>query len=298
MAVTRTFPAKTSLKQLMPIMNSLGAHVAAKLGHFGSDERTLTDDLCDMFYIWAQRPELGSFLRGIPVEEQNLINRLPDRPLDVIITKTTQQEEAAVGADLGLRVSTPLGVKRALMQAKVYDPKDNKLRCDSPNEWDRLWGQLVLMSSRSELAFFLIYVPSDKLNKADQGISTWEQGFDDSSRTKTSSKFGATLLPVNKLLDNRNNWRYPKPVTHLGNGKFRPDGISLGKLLLDMLLCRQGQWLPHSMFREEERPHPDTYPVNYVPYREISLTVDNLTEDEWQEFIDEARSNIEGVDLT
>jgi hypothetical protein len=75
--------------------------------------------------------------------------------------------------------------------------------------------------------------------------------------------------------------------------------MSLGRLLLDMLLCRQGKWLPHSMFTEDsERRQLDTYPVNYVPYREISLTVDNLTEDEWQEFVGEVRSNVEGINLT
>jgi hypothetical protein len=301
-AVTRTFPAKASLKDLVIITNSLGAHVAAKLDHFASDERTLTDDLCDMFYIWARKEHAHSHahMRGIPDEELKLISLLPDKKFDVSITKTTQQEEATVGADFALKVTTPLGVKRALMQAKVYDPQDDKLRCDSLAGWDKLWGQLVLMRSRSNLSFFLIYVPACKLNRATQGIGTWEQQLHESQTSLTSSKFGVSLISADQLLDNSNNWRFPHPLIHVGNGKFRPKGISLTKLLIDMLLCRQGVWTSDGISPVDQPPEDrrDVYPVNYLPYREISISFDNLTADEWLEVTNGITQNIGNLALT
>lgn len=301
MAVTRTFPARASLKDLVVIMNSLGAHVAAKLDHFASDERTLTDDLCDMFYIWAKQGH-ARFQRfpSLPPEEQQLINSLPDRVFDVSITKTTQQEEATVGADFALKVTTPLGVKRALMQAKVYDPQDNKLRCDSAAGWDKLWGQLVLMRSRSNLSFFLIYVPGGKLNRATQGIGTWEQQLREPHKSATSSKFGVTLIATDQLLDGSNGWRHYHPVTSLSNGEFQPKGISLAKLLIEMLLCKQGVWTSDGVnpVDQPRRGERDVYPVNYVPYREISISFDKLTEDEWREFVGGVARDIENIPLT
>ena len=53
MAITRNFPVTTDISLLPEIANSLGAHLAAKLQGFASDERTLTDEFCDMICIWA-----------------------------------------------------------------------------------------------------------------------------------------------------------------------------------------------------------------------------------------------------
>lgn len=302
MPVTRSFSARASLKTLVVIMNSLGAHVAAKLGHFGTDERTLTDDLCDMFYVWAEQSSGASAIPSFsgPASERDLLNALPDRLFKVTITKTTQQEEAAVGADLGVRLETPLGVKRALLQAKVYDPKDDRLRCDSPQEWDSLWAQLVLMRDRNPLAFLLVYVPAAKLNWADQGIATWEQGYRVEERTGTSSKFGATLIPVDRLLDSANNWLFYQPVRHVGDGCFCPEGISLAKLLIEMLLCRRGEWLTGWQFglKGAGPQHENSYPVHYVPYREIAISFDDMTPQEWTGFVDTLSAALEGVDIT
>jgi hypothetical protein len=239
---------------------------------------------------------------AVPASESDLIDALPDRPFKVTITKTTQQEEAAIGADLGIRIESPLGVKRALMQAKVYDPQDDRLRCDSPAEWDRVWNQLFLMHNRSPLAFFLIYVPAAKLNWAPQGIPTWEQGYRPEKQTDTSSKFGATLIPVDSLLNSKNNynWQYPKPVSHIGDGRFRPEGISLAKLLIEMVLCRQGDWIPSRQFRPEGIgiQDDDSYPVRYVPYREIAISFNDLPDDEWNDFVASLNTAIEEMNIT
>jgi hypothetical protein len=54
MPVKRVFRAQTELNAIPAIGDSLGTHLAAKLQAFGSDERTLTDELCDMLCVWAE----------------------------------------------------------------------------------------------------------------------------------------------------------------------------------------------------------------------------------------------------
>lgn len=207
MAVTRKFPAAIELTRLIEILNSLGAHLSAKLDHFATDERTLTDELCDMFYIWCQS---NTHLRR--PGSSGLV-------LEMEVSKTTQQEEAVVGADLGLHVHTPSGVKRALFQAKVFDPVDDRLRCDSSSGWDKLWSQLVLMQRRSpELAYLLIYVPRTHLDGRGYDFNTWEQGFGRGGGSGASSKFGITLIPVQDLIDAHSDWKWRPPVRHLGGG--------------------------------------------------------------------------------
>lgn len=295
MPVTRTFPATVSLANLVCMANSLGAHVAAKLGHFGTDERTLTDDLCDMFYTWAR---IGEMRVPMSADERRLIAVLPSRQIDVEISKTTQQKESEIGADLAIRVESPLGVKRTLIQAKVFDPQDDELRCNSPAGWDKLWGQLVLMRNRSRLAHMLIYVPADRLDCSNQGIPTWEQGFEFPTQTPTSSKFGVTLIPVEDILTPSNDWKYSPPVNHTGNGQFWPTGMSLSRLILEMLLCRQGTWQPAWQVDTGKGRDNDGYPIHYTPYREISLSITNMTTDDFNDFIGEVNNALEGVELT
>lgn len=293
MPVTRTFPAQLSLKQLVPIINSLGAHVAAKLGHFGTDERTLTDDLCDMFFTWAKSSRMPDFAGA----DQQLIDAVPNRQFDIEITKTTQQEEAAIGADLAVRVTSPLGVKLALMQAKVFDPQDDALRCDSPAGWDKLWAQLMLMRNRCPLSFFLIYVPADRLDCAVQGISTWEQGYKFQSQSTNSSKFGVTLIATDDLLTSEGNWCFSPPTQHVGNGQFRPAGISLCRLILEMILCRRGAWRDPWQVGIAPGKNHDSFPVHYIPYREIGISFNGVTEQEWNAFVTELEQCLENIEL-
>ena len=46
----------------VPILDSVAAHVASKLQEFGTDERTLTDELCDMFCIWSDAARIDQVL--------------------------------------------------------------------------------------------------------------------------------------------------------------------------------------------------------------------------------------------
>ena len=177
---------------------SVGAHVAAKLALFNSDERTLTDELIDMLCIW-----LG-------LESKISKSILPSQKFRLTLGKTTGSEEKLNGADLELIISSPLGVKRCLMQAKVFDPIDQKFRCDSKVGWEKLRNQLV--SARKEvgdLAFFLVYVPGGLLDRQRYGYGTYEQHSKYKASGSASSYFGATLIPVNQLLDPLDNWINP-----------------------------------------------------------------------------------------
>jgi len=277
--VVRNFTSKISIAELFPIFDSLGAHVAAKLEQFGTDERTLTDDWCDMFYIWSQHPNARLNLRGG--------RTFPHQSFPVLVSKTTQQEEATVGADLAITITTPEGTKRALIQAKVLDPKDQRLRCDTAEGWDKLWSQLVLMQKRNgDLSFLLVYVPASYLDGAEHGYATWEQGLVSGKPTSTSSEFGATLIPVGELLDSSGNWRHQPPLGHTSDGRFSPRGISVSDLLIDMLTCSRGVWRPYAaddaVFQANLRDH---FPVHYRAYREIGMSFAEASAETWGEAI-------------
>ncbi|HJP96739.1 MAG TPA: hypothetical protein VJ843_05230 [Candidatus Saccharimonadales bacterium] len=291
MPVLRDYTVQTSVGALLTIMDSLGAHVGSKLQLFATDERTLTDDLCDMFYIWAQQP-------GIPTPKY--YHPLLQRPLTMTISKSTQQEEADYGYDLGIKLDTPEGIKYAVLQAKVYDPQSNKLRCDSQQGWIKLSSQLILMrawlqSWGSDLAYLLIYVPISKLARPVLPVSTWEIGVAQTlkPRSKKNAAFGATLIRFDSLLDKNQAWKLTPPVKHVRNGLFKPAGITLSRLLIDLLLCNQGRWIPRGGF-QADGSGPNTelrhgFPFNYIPYREIGISVEDISREEWREYITELR---------
>src|ERR1041385_9033629 len=114
-------PTRTSFKsrdltvgKVLGITKSIGAHIASKLQQFGSDERTLTDELCEMFFIWGDE--------RIPAEEVPSASSVLNQVLDVELEKFSQSREAEIGAYFALRIGSPLGQKRALFQVKVFDP--------------------------------------------------------------------------------------------------------------------------------------------------------------------------------
>ena len=78
---------RINLRQLPPITDSLGAHIAAKLARFGSDERTLTEEPCDMMYLWALQFSGGS-APSIPA--------CPSLDFDLTIVKVSHREEAKI----------------------------------------------------------------------------------------------------------------------------------------------------------------------------------------------------------
>lgn len=216
---------------MLALADSAGAHVAAKLECFGSDERTLTEELCDMMYVWAR---IGGPLSGGAA-------RAPS--FDLTITKVSQREEVRTGADLELIVTSPQGVKRALIQAKVLDPADLSLRCDSPKGWAKLRTQLKSAHTIVPgLAFLMVYVPGGELNGEAFAYGTWEQNFLATSGSGASSRFGASLFGVEDLLSRTYRWRYRDKVRYDGGGSFQVAPLSLSQLLLDMLLCSRGVW--------------------------------------------------------
>src|SRR5687768_16430933 len=91
MPTGKPFSVRTSLRTLAPALDSIGVHLAAKLAAFASDERTLTDELCDMLCIWAAAPHAGV---------QTSYGLLPGNLFDLSLAKTTTGEEVRTGADL------------------------------------------------------------------------------------------------------------------------------------------------------------------------------------------------------
>jgi hypothetical protein len=59
MSTAFSFSSTLTIGDIISPGKSVGAHLAAKLDLFSSDERTLTDELCDMLGIWFDRPFLG-----------------------------------------------------------------------------------------------------------------------------------------------------------------------------------------------------------------------------------------------
>lgn len=233
MAIKRDYDCYLDSTELKAITRSIGSHIAAKLQAFGSDERTLTDELCDMLLIWSQSFDASHSRRA--------------GKLHLKLTKTTQIEEAASGADLELIVRMPWGLKKALLQAKVLDPNDDptkiRLRYDSRAGWEKLRQQLKALDKNSPgLGFLTIYVPGGELLTTPSEFSTWEQSIVSSTKGSTSSEKGILFFPVQDLLGKSMKWRRrKKKLEYRGNGKFFPAGISLTTLLTDLLICRRGQ---------------------------------------------------------
>ena len=233
MPTQRTFKARIDINDIREPARAVGAHLSAKLQCFGTDERTLTDELCDMLCIW-----LG-------IEAERTRAEIPTGPdaINIIVSKMTPAEEVRNGADLELIVSSPLGLKRCLVQAKVLDPDTGKLRCDSTGGWRKLRQQLVAARKEvGDLAFLLVYVPGGLLNNQTYTYGTYEQAFMEEASGPTEACFGATLIPVDALLSPTGRWRYKAKVRQPVPGVFI-DGIAFWQLLLELLLCRRSVWI-------------------------------------------------------
>ena len=244
-----------------------GAHLAAKLDCFSTDERTLTDELCDMLCIW--------------LVIQVMTGRHATSSLfDLSLAKTTTAEETEHGADLELIVASPLGRKRCLIQAKVLDPERQRLRCDSTEGWEKLRSQLVnCRDEAGDLAYLLVYIPGRLLDRQEFGFGTYEQGFLNSTPLSKAphnkeSYFGATIIPVSELIRPSGQWRSTKyKVKRDKNGSFK-GGIPFWRFLLELLLCRQGQWdNGNAPFNE----------VGLPPFRRFVMTASGISVTEWRE---------------
>lgn len=265
MPTTSTFTRRLGLADIPQPAKSVGAHLAAKLQLFHTDERTLTDELCDMLCIWlgmhACHPTTPT---------------AASRTFMLTISKTTTSEEAKNGADLELCVSSPLGVKKCLIQAKVLDPVSGRLRCDSKPGWKKLRTQLVASRRQvGNLAFLLVYVPGAVLNGKNYGFWTYEQLGHFTSKGTTPAYFGATLIPVDALLGPKGRWRNTQlKVPQTSVGKFK-GGLAFWRVLIELLLCHRSSWSAGTGAKHEGRMQA---------FRRLSIGASEITEGMWREF--------------
>jgi hypothetical protein len=232
MPTQRSFTSRINMGAIREPASAVGAHLSAKLECFGTDERTLTDELCDMLCIW-----LGIQAQRDPVEVPSGFGAI-----NITVAKMTTAQETVNGADLELVLRSPLGTKRCLIQAKVLDPQTVKLRCNSKVGWATLRKQLVAARKETaDLTFLLVYVPGGLLNGRRYAYMTYEQGFMGDTSQRAESYLGATLIPVSALLGPSGRWRYKDKVRQSAPGVF-VDGVALWRLLLELLLCRRSKW--------------------------------------------------------
>lgn len=263
MSTASTFTQHLTIADIPKPAKSVGAHLAAKLELFCTDERTLTDELCDMLCIWLGM-QAGSG------------TSTPSGPsFDLTVSKTTTAEEVNTGADLELIVESPLGTKRCLIQAKVLDPNTNRLRCASTQGWRKLRKQLVAARKQAgSLAFLLVYMPMNQLDGACYGYSTYEQGGAFPATGSVPSSHGATLIPVDDLIGKSNRWRSRKDkVPRLSTGNFK-NGIPFWQLLLQLMLCRRGAWSSERKLISRE---------GLTPFRTVSITASKIDPKGWEE---------------
>lgn len=283
MPVKRVFWAQTELNAIPTIGDSLGTHLAAKLQAFGSDERTLTDELCDMLCVWTEQlpaahatGALGR--RGVPA---GLPGPLPRERVQLRIEKVSQRRESVLGADLELRLGSPVGTKRMLAQAKVLDPDDRTLRCDTPAEWEKLRVQLENCRTHAgHLSFLLVYVPMEGLRRVPGYFATWEQNHV-ASGSGPHSRFGATLIPVDDLLDRHGAWisgRLPRVL----QGRLSPPGLSLTRVLLEMLACLRGRWERDFTDSERQTLFTAEGPDDSFAYRSVAIGIGEVEEARWE----------------
>ncbi|TFZ03399.1 hypothetical protein [Ramlibacter rhizophilus] len=229
MTTAFSFTQRLSVADIPAPAQSVGAHLAAKLQIFQTDERTLTDELCDMMCIW-----LGMQTRRSPKSVKDFT---------LTLSKTTTAEEVKNGADLELLISSPLGSKRCLIQAKVLDPVSKKLRCDTTAGWKKLRRQLVAARDvAGDLAFLLIYIPGELLNGNGYGFGTYEQHDHFVGLGPAEAFHGATLIAVDDLLGKTGRWRDAKrKVPQIAPGQFKA-GVPFWQLFMELLLCRRSSW--------------------------------------------------------
>jgi hypothetical protein len=254
---------------------SIGAHVAAKLQAFHTDERTLTDELCDMLCIWTSTPPPAT-TSGLP--------KVLTTKFRFTVRKTTPAEEARIGADLEIVLVTPLGTKRALFQAKVLDAIKMQLRCNSQSGWRKLRTQLRDMEKHlPTMSFLIAYLPGHLLNAATYGFGTWEQGFLRGVTGRRSSHYGVTVIPTERMITSLGRWRRNGKPMHAGGGRFALPVMSFSTLILEMLLCRRGSWSPSD--QGLERTASDH---RRTPRRTLAIGIEDISERDWELLQNEA----------
>jgi hypothetical protein len=263
MSTAFRFKTRLNIGDIRAPAQSVGAHLAAKLETFGSDERTLTDELCDMLSIWISGLKSAGPLA-----------------FELDVAKITARLEAKIGADLELVVSSPLGVKRCLIQAKVIDPVTLKLRGESPAQWYRLRQQLLRASRQVGWAgtYLMLYVPGGLLDGSFYGYLTYEQGNLVKVGGTHASFFGATLISAEHLLSPRGWWlRRKDKLRELAPGHYQ-DGVPFWQFLMGLLTCRRGEWTDRRYAADgalkEQGPQP---------FRTLCLSAGEVSESLWRD---------------
>lgn len=102
-----------------------------------------------------------------------------------------------------------------------------------------------------------------------------------------------TVIPVDDLLTSNAGWTKSKPVRHRGNGTFDPTGITLSRLMLEMIACMRGSWLSHHLFDESgfrwEADSPDSHPIPYHASTSLIIDAHEMDRGEWESMQDELR---------
>ena len=189
------------------------------------------------------------------------------------LSKTTCSEEVKNGADLELIVTSPLGQKRCLIQAKVLDPTTGLLRCHTVTGLRKLRSQLVAArKDAGDLAFLLVYVPGRLLDGGRYDYSTYEQGNHFDAVGSIPSYYGATFIAVNDLLGKSGRWRNTKQkVPQSFPGSFK-SGVPFVRLFLELLLCRRSSW---------RQPGSKSDEISVNAFRTLSVGASDITIDEW-----------------
>jgi hypothetical protein len=262
MPVRRHLTCEVWIPQLLAICDSLAGHVAARLQHFGSDERTLTDDVADLFWLWAQVPPPPTYQRG--------------PRLTLRIHKESTADETASGADLELVLSTPQGRKRVLAQAKVLDPKNLTLRCQDRTAWETFRIQLkTIREQAGDLGVALLYVPSAELAAGTSALATWEQVVRTWPSGTRPERLGITVIGAGQLIAARIcKWCHNGKLTY-SHGSFTPEGVSLTRFLLQVLACHRGSW-------DASRPGGSEASPEFAPRNVLSIAFQTGIGD-WQE---------------
>jgi len=266
MSTATSFSATVSMLTAKPPFQSIGSHLSAKLECFNTDERTLTDELCDMLCIWL----MHAHDPNLPVVDKFTLS----------LRKTTVHQEVVNGADLELRVASPLGAKHCLLQAKVLDPDTKKLRCASTQGWEDLRKQLVKARAHvADLAFLLVYVPGAMLTSQSYGHDTYEQNFLGLQFGGLDSCFGATVVAASKLIDKNGDWiDATNKVVQLSPGNFQ-FGVPFWKFMLELMLCRRGTW---------SDKEPSFLVEDYKSFRSLDVEASAVTPQRWGEFQERA----------
>ena len=277
---------RTNIQDLATALDSVAAHIAAKLECFNSDERTLTDELCDMLSIALWHLSTQNQKYRIP---HPYLSSIPSTQFQIDLAKTTAPEEDRIGADFELAVSTPSGFKHALFQAKAIDSVTSDFRNRSRATMRFMAKQLRKMRQAARnTSFLLAYIPASHLDGANQGFTTWEQQLYQNRNQNISihsSRNGASTIGVNVLLVGNNQLLSKKKFTYSSHNLFTPSSQPLTITVLGLIACTFGIY-----------SNPDQQGSVVIPKQKLSLSFSDVEKKEWDSIITKLRNYLLSLD--